>query len=89
MAREDIKGIGRYTKENWGTKQRDYYLDEIDKTIQDLRANKRLGRPRDDIREGLLSWACQQHMIFFKRDGAANVEILRILNQSMDFARHL
>ncbi len=89
LARKDIKDIGRYTEKNWGVNQRNLYLGVLDKTISGLPENHGLDRNRDYIKQGLLSCSCQEHMIFFRRNDAGDVEILRVLGQSMDFQRHL
>ena len=89
LARKDIKDIGGYTQKNWGVNQRNLYLGVLEKTINGLLQNHRLDRKRDYIKQGLLSCSCQEHMIFFRRDDAGNVEVLRVLGQSMDFQRHL
>lgn len=89
LARKDIKDIGRYTQKNWGVNQRNQYLGTLDKMINDLLENHRLDKRRDQIKAGLLSCSCQEHMIFFRRDAAGNVIVLRVLGQSMDFGRHL
>lgn len=36
-----------------------------------------------------MSCLCNRHVIFFRRDGQGNVEILRILHQRMDIPRHV
>ena len=89
LARKDIKDIGGYTQKNWGVNQRNLYLGVLEKAINGLLQNHRLDRKRDYIKQGLLSCSCQEHMIFFRRDDAGNVEVLRVLGQSMDFQRHL
>ncbi len=83
LARKDIKDIGRYTQKNWGVKQRNLYLGVLDKNINGLLESHRLDRRRDHIKQGLLSCLCQEHMIFFRRDDAGNVEVLRVLGQFM------
>ncbi|WP_196053550.1 type II toxin-antitoxin system RelE/ParE family toxin [Paracoccus lichenicola] len=88
-AREDLKDIGRYTQENWGVGQRNSYLRAFGALFDDIRDGVAAGRACPDIRPGLLSIPCNRHVIFFRRDPAGTVEILRILHQRMDFPRHL
>lgn len=88
-ARNDIKGIARYTQENWGSKQRELYLSTLEKTVYSLPETRRLDDDYSDIRPNLLSCRCQKHRIFFWRDDLDNIEVLRILGQTMDFERHL
>jgi toxin ParE1/3/4 len=89
IAREDIKGIGRYTQKNWGVRKRNLYLGALDKAIKGLADKRRLDRSRSNIKPGLRSCSCQEHVIFFKCDDQDNVAVLRVLGQTMDFARHL
>ncbi len=89
LARNDLKGIGLFSEQNWGVKQRNLYLSVLGKTIDQLANSHRMDKKRNDIKAGLLSCSCREHMIFFRRDDAGNAEILRILSQSMDFKKHL
>ncbi|WP_295044951.1 type II toxin-antitoxin system RelE/ParE family toxin [uncultured Paracoccus sp.] len=89
LAREDLKEIGRYTQQNWGIRQRNSYLRAFSAKFDDIRNGVAAGQQRPDIRPGLLSIPCNRHVIFFRRNPARSVEILRILHQRMDFHRHL
>lgn len=88
-AREDLKDIGRHTQQNWGIGQRNSYLRAFAAMFDDMRDGVTTGRQRSDIRPGIMSCRCNRHVIFFRRDAAGTVEILRILHQRMDFQRHL
>lgn len=89
LAEIDFDGIGSYSLKNWGYDQAAKYLSQMDQSFSKLAKNKSFGRTRDDIKPHLLVYPCNKHMIFFRRDNAGNVEILRILGQNMDFKRHL
>ncbi|MGB0505474.1 MAG: type II toxin-antitoxin system RelE/ParE family toxin [Pikeienuella sp.] len=84
-AREDLLQIGRYTQQTWGVTQRLRYLDTIDTAFRAIANNPTLGQNRSALRPNLLSWPCQSHLIFF-RVGNGKIEILRILQQRMDFS---
>ena len=86
-AEADFREIGRYTQQTWGRRQREAYLSDLVTAFQRLTDDNALGRPRDDVRAGLLSHLCGRHVIFFRRRGQ-QVEILRILHgrQSADRA---
>jgi toxin ParE1/3/4 len=45
-AREDLKAIGRYTQRNWGRRQRDAYLTQLDRRFHALAEMPSLGRVR-------------------------------------------
>lgn len=89
VARNDLKEIGSYTQKTWSVKQRDIYLGDFVIVFERLKTAVVTGRNCDEVREGLLSYSCNRHIIFFRRDVQGNVEILRILHERMDFARHL
>lgn len=56
-AREDLKAIGRYTQRNWGRRQRDAYLTQLDRRFHTLAETPGLGRACDDIRAGYRRYA--------------------------------
>ena len=89
LARADLKEIGLYTQERWGVRRRDGYLGAFATRFGQIRAGTVAGRLRPEIRPGILSCPCHRHVIFFRRDGRGNVEILRILHQRMDVRRHV
>ena len=89
QAEQDFDGIGSYTLDMWGLDQAVHYLTKLDETFMALARTSALGKDRHDLRPGLLSYPCNKHIIFFRRDGENNVEILRILHERMDFIRHL
>ena len=89
LARDDLMEIGRYTQETWGVQQRDAYLGALADVFGKIKTGFIASRKRAEIRENLLCYPCNKHIIFFRRDDQSNVEILRILHERMDFARHL
>lgn len=89
QAEADLDEIGLYTKDNWGAGQAEKYLTQLDQTFHVLAQTPSLGQDCSDLRPGLLSITCNRHIIFFRRNAAGTVEILRILHQRMDFQRHL
>lgn len=88
-AEEDFDGIGLYSLENWGLEKAESYLGDLDACFERLANDPLLGKDRSDIKTKLLAYPCNSHVIFFRRDDAGNVEILRVLGQVMDFQRHL
>lgn len=89
MAREDLKGIGRYTQSTWGIAQRNTYLNAIATTFANITDGILYERPRNDIKSGVLSCPCNKHIIFFRRDADGDVQVLRILHSRMEFTQHL
>ena len=89
VAQADFDGIGDYTFETWGEEQADKYLAQLDKTFVMLAQTPGIGKARNDLGANMKSCPCGSHIIFFRRDAHGDVEILRILHERMDFARHL
>ena len=89
LARDDIKDIGRYTQTTWGVAQRDVYLRAFAVFFEQMRDGTITGRARGEIRENLLCYPCNKHMVFFRRNDGGDVQILRILHEYMDFGQHL
>lgn len=89
LAAADVDGVGAYTLKTWGEAQAIRYLTDLDETFAALAHVPSLGRSRDDLRPGLLSCNCGKHVVFFRRDEHGNAEILRVLHERMDFARHV
>ena len=88
LAREDLIGIWRYTYEEWGEQQADRYLDELEAGIAKLQNHPRLGRARDEIRQGYRSLAINQHVVFYTVEGDV-IRIIRVLHARMDPESHL
>jgi toxin ParE1/3/4 len=79
----DLRDIEAYTYDNWGAEQRNLYVRALAATFQRLAENPDAGRLRPDIRDGLRSYVCRQHVVFYRVSESA-VEILRVLHHSRD-----
>ena len=87
-AYNDLKEIARYTQNKWGVKKRNLYISAIHNRFEWLSKNPEIGKSRDDIKNGYLSYPECKHVIFY-RDKINHIEILAILHQSMDYQLHL
>lgn len=88
-AQKDLDAIGSYTLERWGPQLVIRYLSQIDETFHNLGLSDGIDRDESAIRPRLLSVRSGSHVIFFRRRGNGDAEVLRILHQRMDFRRHL
>ena len=79
-AKEDLIGIWLYSFQKWGEEQADAYLDELEHRINQLQDNPRLGRARDEVREGYRSLAINQHVVLYRIDTDA-IRIIRVLHE--------
>lgn len=64
-ALEDLKSIGRYTLQQWGKKQRDKYLRELDARFAQLAENPRVGKQRPEVAEDYYSFPHGSHVVFY------------------------
>lgn len=87
-ARADLVEIGRYTRANWGELQRNRYLAALFAEFDRLGREPLVGVPVDDLRPGYRRGRQGRHLIFY-RTVDDRIEIVRVLHERMDIARHL
>jgi len=87
-ARQDLKAVWTYSRKRWGEPQADLYLHPLDAGIRSLIDFQDIGESCEHIRTGYRRLLVNRHVIFDRR-GAAHIEIVRVLHQSMDVAHHL
>jgi toxin ParE1/3/4 len=88
-ALEDINKIWIYTAENWSVEQADRYynliIDEIEYIVDNLDIARDFGKIRKSYRYSKV----KSHLIFFKKDKANEIEVVRILHERMDIENRL
>ncbi len=87
-AEADLADIYDYSHATWGETQAATYVDTLVARFKWLAVNHLLWQARDDLRPGLYGRAEGKHLIVF-RDGGDHLQVLRVLHQRMDPARHL
>jgi toxin ParE1/3/4 len=87
-AEADLAGIHDFTYATWGETQAATYIDILVARFKWLAVNRPLWRARDDLLPGLFGRYEGRQLIVF-RDGGDPVQIVRVLHQRMDPARHL
>ena len=87
-ARRDLREIWGFTFERWGKDQADRYIVRLHRAIEIVAGNPTRGRSCDNLRAGYWRYSAGAHVLFY-RLVADQVVIMRVLHQSMDFARHL
>ncbi len=87
-AQADLESIWDYTVTRWGETQAEDYTRNIREVCEALSKGKMVTRSAEEIREGYRKVAVRSHVMFFRLQSGV-VEIIRILHQSMDVARHL
>jgi toxin ParE1/3/4 len=84
----DIETIAEASLRQWGLARAEKYILEIHQTFRMLAEFPDLGRDVGHIRLGYRKIETASHSIFYRK-AEDSVLIVRILHQSMDFARHL
>lgn len=93
----DLLDIATWTAENFGSRQAEYYVETVTLAIEALHDGpETLGaKARDDIGPGIraLHVARQgrkgRHFVVFKEAEGQIIDVLRLLHDSMDLARHV
>lgn len=86
-AYQDLKAIGRYTLQKWGKRQRNKYLQDMDKRFQWLADNPRMGKHRPEIEAGYHCYNQGSHIIFYLiRD--TGIDIIGIPHRAMDIEKY-
>jgi toxin ParE1/3/4 len=83
-AKDDLKKIARFTQKRWGKEQRNTYLKSLDSGFQQLGDNPYIGRPCDEIKSGYFKFPTGSHVVYYRSQTEKQVEIVRILHESMD-----
>ena len=83
-AQADLRSIARFTQSQWGVRQRNAYLKEVDQVFRSLAKNPLMGRACDDIREGYRKFPHGAHVIYYKQSSEDELLIVRILHATMD-----
>ncbi|MCU9969334.1 type II toxin-antitoxin system RelE/ParE family toxin [Mobiluncus mulieris] len=82
----DVESIWDYTERNWGVKQAEAYLRQIQHAIESVAEHPDFGKRRADIAPVYYSIAVGSHVVFFRiEDG---IVVVRVLHQRMDPRAH-
>lgn len=92
-----MTGALAWTRERFGEIQANRYLDTIRAAIRELHGGPEIlgTKDRSEIAPGLRSLHIGRngrrgrHVLLFRVEGPDIIDILRLLHDSMDFARHL
>ena len=88
LAEQDLVEIWLYTFQEWGERQADRYLDDLDEAIHLLAEQPLLCRERSEFSPPVRIHHHAHHLIVYLalEDG---VNIVRVLHESMDIDSHL
>ena len=96
-AERDFVSILEWTNQRFGARQARVYRDALEQSIRALRNGPEVpgAKRRDDILAGVWSLHIARtqrrgrHLLLYRVTGESTIEIVRILHDSMDIARHL
>ncbi len=83
-AKNDLRGIARFTEERWGRAQRRQYLKGLDEAFRMLADSPKLGNPCDYIEPDLRKYPFQSHVVFYDLLSDEEIQVVRVLHKSMD-----
>ena len=83
-AKNDLRGIARFTEKRWGRAQRRNYLKGLDDAFRMLADTPKLGNACDQIEPGLRKYPFQSHVIFYDLLSDNHILVIRVLHKSMD-----
>jgi toxin ParE1/3/4 len=87
-AQRDIEKIWDYTEQRWGTDQAETYTRDLEAQIAALARRPAMGRPGPEIRQRYYKCRSGSHFVFYRLI-ADGINVVRILHERMDVARHL
>jgi toxin ParE1/3/4 len=87
-AQTSLRKIKAYSLEQFGEEQTISYLKLIEKKLQTIAGKPDIGRKREEIKKGYLSFLAGSHVIFYRK-AKNHIGIIDILHQGMDPYRHL
>ncbi len=86
---DDLNDIWNYTFEQWSENQADKYYELLKFSCKEIGENPVLGRVYSGISKNLLGLKTGKHIIFYHNVSADEIEVIRILHESMDLKNRL
>jgi toxin ParE1/3/4 len=87
-AQADIDEIWDYSADRWDIDQANRYIAQIRRAIETIATDPRRGRSCDELRRGYRRFSVGSHVLFFRIVGG-QLDVVRVLHQSVDFGLHL
>ena len=83
-AKDDLKKIAHFTQKRWGKEQRNSYLKSLDDCFQQLGDNPAMGKSCAEIKPGYYKFPTGSHVVYYRGNTEEQIEIVRVLHESMD-----
>jgi toxin ParE1/3/4 len=87
LAEEDLLSIFLTGMEKFGLKRAKQYYQAIDDIFNQLARLPNMGKSRDELFPGALSFSVSSHIVFYRKK-SDRIEIARVLHKRMDYERH-
>ena len=81
---EDLTAIWEYTFETWSERQADKYYAMLAASFEQILEHPEMGKKYPEVDAGLMGLRVGRHIVFYRVMPANNIEVIRILHQSMD-----
>lgn len=88
LAQDDLADILLYSWQSWGEAQRDQYEAAFARAVDDLSLFPEIGASRPELFASCRVRLVEHHVVYYQDTGDV-VEIVRILHERTDPARHL
>ena len=80
----DLSSIWNYTFDEWSETQADKYYEMLMNSFREIALNPEKGKNYNSIENKLFGIRTNRHIIFYRKLSDREVEITRILHESMD-----
>ncbi len=88
LAYADLEDIYEYSFRTFGEARAVEYVSSLERGLESLIENPRLGKERDDISTGLRALLIESHYAFY-RIIDPEILVIRVLHTSRDYVAHL
>ena len=89
LAANDLKGIARYTLNQWGKKQSFRYANLLEKQFQEIADKTAISRSFSNLYPQIRVTHCEHHYVFYVHDEGERPCILAVLHERMDMVSRL
>ncbi len=88
LAEEDLIAIWMYTYQEWGERQADLYLDDLNEAFMRIVRFPEIARERTELSPPARIHPHKHHLVVYTFD-ESNITIIRVLHESMNIDDHL
>lgn len=88
LAQSDLASIWEYTAAHWDMDQADRYVRRVASAVDELADDPGRGHPGQRVRSSYRYLAVGSHLVFYLAT-QETIDVIRVLHQRMDPARHL